>query len=62
MQNNSATSYKNQIINAVNAGIDMFMEVDTTAQVVETIVKAVGDGEISQERVDDAVTRIIRVK
>ena len=62
VQNTSATSYKNQIINAVNAGIDMFMEVDTTAQVVETIVKAVGDGEISQERVDDAVTRIIRVK
>ncbi|MBQ2581596.1 MAG: glycoside hydrolase family 3 protein, partial [Ruminococcus sp.] len=62
VQNTSAKTYEDQIINSVNAGIDMFMEVDTTAQVVETIVKAVGDGRISQERVDDAVTRIIRVK
>lgn len=62
VQNTSASSYEEQIINSVNAGIDMFMEVDTADEVVSTIVKAVGDGRISQERVDDAVTRIIRVK
>ncbi len=62
VQNTSAKTYEEQIINSVNAGIDMFMEVDTADEVVSTIVKAVGDGRISQQRVDDAVTRIIRVK
>lgn len=62
VQNISKTSYEEQIITSVNAGIDMLMEVDTADEVASVIVKAVGDGRISQQRVDDAVTRIIRVK
>ena len=62
VQNTSAKTYREQIINSVNAGIDMFMEVDTADQVVSTIVEAVGDGLIEESRIDDAVTRIIRVK
>ncbi len=62
VQNTSASTYEEQIINSVNAGIDMFMEVDTADEVVSTIIKAVDDGRISQARVDDAATRIIRVK
>ncbi len=62
VQNTSADSYEQQIINSVNAGIDMFMEVDTADEVVSTIIKAVNDGKITQERVDDAATRIIKVK
>ena len=62
VQNTSADTYEQQIINSVNAGIDMFMEVDTADEVVSTIVKAVNDGKISQERIDDAALRIIKVK
>lgn len=62
VQNTSANTYEEQIINSVNSGIDMFMEVDTADEVAATIVKGVNNGRISQQRVDDAVTRIIRVK
>ena len=62
VQNTSAKTYEEQVINSVNAGLDMFMEVDTFDEVRSYIVKAVNDGRISKERVDDAVTRILKVK
>lgn len=62
VQNTSPDSYDQQIITAVNAGIDMLMEVDTYNEARDIIIDAVNNGEISQERVDDAVTRIIKVK
>ena len=60
--NTSAPTYEEQIVNAVNAGLDMLMEVDAYEKVRQTIISAVNDGRISEERVNDAVTRIIRVK
>lgn len=54
--------YEEKLINCVNAGIDMFMEVDTCLQAIDIVVRAVYNGRIPMERVDDAVLRILRVK
>ena len=62
IQHVSGSSYREQIITSVNAGIDMLMEVERFDEARQIIVDAVKSGEISEERVDDAVTRIIRVK
>ncbi|SNU04996.1 beta-glucosidase [Lachnospiraceae bacterium] len=62
IQHISGSSYKEQVITSVNAGIDMLMEVERFDEAKQIIVDAVKSGEISEERVDDAVTRIIRVK
>ena len=35
VQNTSADTYEEQVVNAVNAGIDMLMEVDTYEEVYE---------------------------
>ncbi len=62
IQNTSPASYEEQVITAVNAGIDMLMEVDRFNEAASIIVDAVRNGSISQERVDDAVRRILQVK
>jgi beta-glucosidase len=62
VKNTSPSTYKEQVITSVNAGIDMLMEVDTFENARKIIVQAVKDNAISQERVDDAVLRILRVK
>ncbi len=62
VQNTSASSYKDQLTNSINAGIDMLMEVDKFDSAIGAIVAATQAGDISQERIDDAVTRIIKVK
>lgn len=53
--------YSNVVL-AVNAGIDMLMEAGNYEQARQAIVDAVNNGDISEERVDDAVRRIIQVK
>lgn len=62
IQNTSPSSYDEQVVTAINAGIDMLMEVDRYNEAAAVIVEAVRDGRISQERIDDAVTRIVQVK
>ena len=62
IQHISGSSYKEQVITSVNAGIDMLMEVNNFDEARQIITDAVKSGEISEERVDDAVTRIIKVK
>lgn len=64
VHNTSASTYYEQVVNAVNAGIDMFMEVDVDNQEVcrGHIIDGVNKGDISEERINDAATRIIRVK
>jgi beta-glucosidase len=64
--------YKSDIENAVNAGIDMFMiptgpnaqgEGDHSYIEFITLLKElVGEGRVSEEQIDDAVLRILRVK
>lgn len=62
IMNCSGATYEENVILGVNAGIDMFMT-DTDHEAVRGfIIAAVNDGRISEDRINDAVTRIIRVK
>jgi beta-glucosidase len=51
-----------QIVASVNAGIDMLMEPFLWKETVDTMVRAVKNGDISKERIEDAYQRIIYVK
>ncbi|MBO7425952.1 MAG: glycoside hydrolase family 3 protein [Clostridiales bacterium] len=62
IENCSGATLKDNVVLSINAGIDMLMEADHFEECRKYIVEAVNEGLISQERVDDAVTRIIRVK
>ena len=62
VQHVSGSSYKEQVITSINAGIDMLMEVERFDEAKQIITDAVKSGEISEDRVNDAVTRIIKVK
>lgn len=62
IHNISVQGNKNQVVTAINSGIDMLMEPDSYSQCYQSIIEAVNEGLISQERIDDAVIRIIRVK
>lgn len=62
VQNIPGSDYRDKVIRAVNAGIDMLMEVDNADDAAAVIVQAVKTGRISEARVDDAVKRILYVK
>ena len=47
---------------AINAGLDMFMAPDSWKGLYESTLAQAKSGEISAERLDDAVRRILRVK
>ncbi len=55
-------SYNDQVANCFNAGVDMFMEAQGWDNCARTIIKLVKEGRITEERLDDAVSRILRVK
>ena len=62
VQQVSGANYREKIVNSVNAGVDMLMEVTSWKECIDEILKAVEEGSISRERIDDAVRRILRVK
>ncbi len=62
IQLNKEDTYEEQIIASINAGVDMMMEVDTFDKAIGIVVDAVNEGSISIERIDDAVSRILKVK
>ena len=62
VENITGDSYKDKVIKSVNAGIDMLMEPDRFEEARQIIIEAVNNREITEERVNDAVTRIIKVK
>ena len=62
IMNCSGETYKDNIIIGVNAGIDMFMTDTDHEAAMSYIIEGVKEGRISEERINDAVTRIIRVK
>ena len=62
IMNCSGDSYKDNIILGVNAGIDMFMTDTEHENAMSYIIEGVKEGRISEDRINDAVTRIIRVK
>jgi beta-glucosidase len=54
--------YYSSVVTAINAGVDMCMVPPDAATFAANVKKAVEDGDISMARIDDAVTRILRVK
>lgn len=50
------------VVQSINAGLDMIMVPFDFKQFIESTLTAVQKGDISQERIDDAVRRILRAK
>lgn len=62
VKNTSPKTYEEQVISAVNCGIDLFMEGERYDDCRKAIVDAVNNKQIDKKTVDEAVTRIITVK
>ena len=54
--------YRTAVGKAINAGMDMAMEPARYGTFIDTLKGLVADGTVPIERIDDAVTRILRVK
>lgn len=54
--------FATQVRTAVNAGIDMFMEPDSSPRFIQTLIGEVHTGQVPMSRIDDAVSRILTVK
>jgi beta-glucosidase len=51
-----------KIVEAVNAGVDVLMEASSWKECYDGLIKAVENKDIQMNRIDDAVSRILRVK
>ncbi|MAV86505.1 MAG: 1,4-beta-D-glucan glucohydrolase [Gammaproteobacteria bacterium] len=51
-----------QCAQAINAGVDMIMVPNSWRAFIENTINQVGSGQIEMSRINDAVTRILRVK
>ncbi len=58
----NAPTFEARLAAAINAGVDMLMEPNRYKEAAEAIISGVESGAIPQERVDDAVSRILTVK
>ncbi|HEX2622124.1 MAG TPA: glycoside hydrolase family 3 protein, partial [Phototrophicaceae bacterium] len=56
------SDYYTAMVTGINAGVDMNMVPYNYPQFISTVQKAVANGDISMERIDDAVSRILKVK
>jgi beta-glucosidase len=54
--------YKNAVAISINAGMDMAMEPNNYRVYFKTLKELVNEGKVPMSRIDDAVTRILRVK
>jgi beta-glucosidase len=54
--------FKTAIAKSVNAGMDMAMQPDDYARFIQLLTENVNEGKVPMSRIDDAVTRILRVK
>lgn len=54
--------YVRAVVQAVNAGIDLFMVPEQWRLFISTLTKHVKTGAVTMARIDDAVARILRVK
>ena len=54
--------YKTAIGISINAGMDMVMVPDRYVEFIELLTQLVQEGRVPMSRIDDAVTRILRVK
>lgn len=55
-------NYYTSLVASINAGVDMVMVPQDYRRFVNTLSEAVRKGDVPQSRIDDAVTRILRVK
>ena len=62
IQNTSPATFEEQVISAVNCGIDLLMEGLKYDEVRQIIIKAVREGKITEIRVNEAATRVIKLK
>jgi len=60
--NQISEDFYKAIVTSINAGLDMIMVPYDYKQFISSMLEAVEKGDISIERVDDAVARILRVK
>ncbi len=58
----SGGSYYDQVVQMVNAGVDMGMEPYNWQNWISTLKSAVQNNDVSMARIDDAVRRILRTK
>ena len=56
-----AINYKDAIKQTINAGVDMVME-PYNLQFCDSLIYLAKNGEVSQDRIDDAVKRVLRLK
>lgn len=54
--------YHTCVVQSINAGIDMVMVPFKYERFIETLTRAVENGDVSMDRIDDAVTRILNTK
>lgn len=54
--------YKKAVMISINAGMDMAMAPNTYREFFNTLKELVEEGKVPMSRIDDAVTRILRVK
>lgn len=54
--------YKTAVAQSINAGMDMAMEPARYATFIQALKELVNEGTVPMSRIDDAVTRILRVK
>ncbi len=54
--------YYSDVVTAINAGIDMVMTPYDYKRFIDTLIQAVERGDVTQERIDEAVGRVLRVK
>lgn len=54
--------YYNNIVTSINAGLDMIMVPTDYRKFINELTKAINNGDIPMERIDDAVRRILTVK
>ncbi|RFU60995.1 glycoside hydrolase family 3 N-terminal domain-containing protein [Bacillus sp. V59.32b] len=59
---NPVSGLKQQIEVSVNAGVDMLMQPENWKETLKLTKELVNEGKISEKRLDDAVSRIVRVK
>lgn len=58
----AASDYKKCVELAINAGVDMVMVTDKYREYIRLLQELVNEGKVPVSRIDDAVTRILRVK
>lgn len=56
------SDYKTAVMTSINAGMDMAMEPAGYRRFIATLKELVEEGSVPMRRIDDAVTRILRVK